>query len=988
MLEKQPKSDAPNDTGYQSLLLKLANTFVSLPPHLADVAINDALKQTGEFFSVDRAYVFAYDHTRGVTSNTHEWCAPGISPQMDNLQDIPLAEIPEWVDQHRAGQSLLIPRVSQLPPGHLKDVLSSQDIQSLSAFPLMIAGECTGFVGFDAVRAPRAFGQREIELLGLFARLLANLKIRRESEQRASHNANLLQSVLESPQGMVIFALDREYRYLAFTDAHRETMRQIWGETITVGRSILLTIKADEDRIRAQHNFDRAFRGEYLVTEELYGDERFSRRCYENRYSPLLGEDGSIVGVTVFVTDISERKQAEDKLRLAASVFEHAGEGIIITDENAVIIDVNETFTRITGFSREDAIGKTPKILSSGRHDRAFYARMWQQLTETGSWQGEIWNRNKRGETFPESLTIAAVPGTEGRGRRYVALFSDITELKSHERRLQHLAHFDPLTGLPNRVLLADRLQQAMTHCRLKETLLAVAFLDLDGFKAINDSHGHATGDDLLVTISTRMSECLGEADTLARLGGDEFVAVLLDLQSPADCEPILKKLLAEAARPVELHGASYRVSTSIGVTFFPQASVSDAEHLLRQADQAMYQAKIAGKNRYHIFDTEHDRHARDRHATIERIREGLHAGEFELFFQPKVNMRTGMFMGAEALIRWRHPERGLLTPYLFLPILENHSLMDELSDWVMSAAFSHVARWLSEGIAVPVSINVAPSELETPGLADRIRKYLAIYPQVSPALIQLEILESSAMQDIAQVSGTLGELSRMGIALALDDFGAGYASLSYLKRLPTETIKIDMSFVRNMLDDPEDLSILVGVRDLASAFRRQLVAEGVETEEHGVALLQLGCELGQGYGISRPMPAAELQHWLQTWKPSARWQQQRPLPREKTNLLFAAAEHRAWALGVERSLDSSQLPPTLREEECRFGRWLVSGEARQLIEPAQYQRLAALHSEVHQSAEQLVFSARENPGVVDPSLLEHFRRSRDLLISAFQASW
>jgi diguanylate cyclase (GGDEF)-like protein/PAS domain S-box-containing protein len=587
-----------------------------------------------------------------------------------------------------------------------------------------------------------------------------------------------------------------------------------------------------------------------------------------------IGRDseGNFQRTHCILTDITERKQAEAKLQLAASVFVNAGEGITITDTQGTIVDVNAAFTRITGYSRELAIGQNPRILKSGRQDSAFYEEMWRSLTEQGHWSGEIWNRHQDGGEYAELLTISVVLDAAGAVQHYVGLFSDITVIKNHQSQLEYIAHFDALTNLPNRVLLADRLQQAMVQMQRRGQQLAVIYLDLDGFKTINDLHGHETGDRVLIALTQRLKLTLREGDTLARLGGDEFVAVLSDLESTSACLPLVNRLLETAAQPMQVGDLNLQVSVSIGVTVFPQTHDIDADQLLRQADQAMYQAKVAGKNRYQIFDAEQDSSIRVHHESLERIRLALAHQEFVLHYQPKVNMRSGRVVGAEALIRWQHPEKGLLAPALFLSVIEDHQLAVDLGEWVIDAAMHQIEFWHAAGLDLPVSINVGARQLQQSDFMKRLQATLARHPQVRPGCIELEILETSALADMAQVSRVIEECAQIGVKFALDDFGTGYSSLTYLKRLRVATLKIDQSFVRHMLDDPDDLAILQGVIGLAAAFKREVIAEGVETVAHGTALLQLGCMLAQGYGIARPMPALLMAAWAAAWQPDAAW--------------------------------------------------------------------------------------------------------------------
>jgi diguanylate cyclase (GGDEF)-like protein/PAS domain S-box-containing protein len=574
-----------------------------------------------------------------------------------------------------------------------------------------------------------------------------------------------------------------------------------------------------------------------------------------------------------FLSNLGANRQAQEKLQLAASVFEHAREGIMITNTEGTLIDVNEAFTRITGYSREDVLGHSPGILRSDLNDKAFYERMWRSLTEQGHWSGEIWNRGKDGQLFAVLLTISSVRDDAGLVQQYLGLFSDITGIKQHQNELERIAHFDALTDLPNRVLLADRLQQAMAQAQRRGQQLAVVYLDLDGFKEVNDGHGHEAGDHVLITLAQRMKHALREGDTIARLGGDEFVAVLVDLEDIADSLPMVARLLDAAAQPVHIGTLALHLSASLGVTLYPQAQEVGADQLLRQADQAMYQAKVTGKNRYHFFDAALDSGIRIHHESVERIRMALEHQEFVLHYQPKVNMRTGEVIGAEALIRWQHPERGLLAPLEFLPVIENHPLTIAVGEWVTNSALTQIEQWHRVGLDMRVSVNISARQLQQSDFLDRLKHTLANHPEVKSGYFELEVLETSALNDLAQISNVIEACAEIGVTFSLDDFGTGYSSLSYLKGLRVKTLKIDQSFVRNMLEDADDLAILQGVIGLAEAFRCQVIAEGVENIEQGALLLQLGCELAQGYGIARPMPAAELPAWASAWQPDAAWQ-------------------------------------------------------------------------------------------------------------------
>jgi len=572
--------------------------------------------------------------------------------------------------------------------------------------------------------------------------------------------------------------------------------------------------------------------------------------------------------------DITVLKLAEEKVKLAANVFTHARESIVITDNTGTIIDVNDTFTATTGYNREEVIGQTPRIFKSERQSPEFYTDMWQILLKEGYWSGEVWNRRKNGEVYAEMKTISAVRDEHGITTHYVALANDITLMKAHQEQLERIAHYDVLTNLPNRSLLADRLSQAMLQCDRHKQSLAVVFLDLDGFKAINDSHGHDVGDELLIALSLRMKEALREGDSLARIGGDEFIAVLTDLDKTEDCESVLERLLLAASEPATINDIVLNISASIGVTLYPQDNV-DADLLIRHADQAMYVAKESGKNCYHLFDTAQDDAIKIQRESLEAIRSALDNHQFVLHYQPKVNMRTGTVVGVEALIRWQHPARGLLNPIEFLPVIENNPMNIEIGEWVIETALIQLSQWQLMGLNNPlnISVNIAAVQLQQPDFTDRLATLLAAHRDVEPRYLELEVLETSAIDDVQHASTIMNDCMALGVKFTLDDFGTGYSSLTYLRRLPASLIKIDQTFIRDMLIDTDDLAIIEGVIALAKSFKRDVIAEGVETIEHGTALLQLGCELAQGYGIARPMPASDIPAWVNGWKPDVTWQ-------------------------------------------------------------------------------------------------------------------
>lgn len=721
---------------------------------------------------------------------------------------------------------------------------------------------------------------------------------------------------------------------------------------------------------------DKGFIGDY----NLQLQQASGKTCLEVllNISLYYNEQIKASEMLVMMRNITAQKQAIEKLELAASVFSHAQEGIMITQKDGEIIDVNDAFTEISGYSREELLGKNPRILSSGRMAIESYTAMWQDLTTKGHWYGEIWNRRKNGEVYAAMENITAVVNSQDNSTQYVALISDITKIKEHQFELEHMAHFDPLTNLPNRILLNDRIQQALAHSRRSAEIIALVFLDLDGFKVINDTYGHLVGDQLLIGVANAMQQTLREVDTLARLGGDEFVVLLINVGDIETREPLFNRLLTAAALPVIFDKVVLQVSASMGVTYYPQVEDVDADLLMRQADQAMYQAKMSGKNRYHIFDTALDKLTRSHNDSLEKIRLALAANEFELYYQPKVNLRLGNVVGAEALIRWQHPSKGLLAPAEFLPLVENHPLSVEIGEWVINTAMNQIESWHKAGLHLPISVNISAMHLQQDGFLDCLRQLLKIHPTVKPRDIELEVLETSAMRDLNKVSQLIADSRDIGILFSLDDFGTGYSSLTYLKRLPISQLKIDQSFIRDMLSDVDDLAIVEGVLALANAFSLEVVAEGMETTAHGEMLLQLGCDLAQGYAIARPMPAAAFENWITTWQPDPNWVDRPSVIRANLPLLFANTEYKAWLNSVENYLVNKVPKP--EKSNSRFGLWLVNNSA---LKTGNYETVLTQHQALYAYAEKLM--ALHDTGQTKQALAglpELKKRQDDLLVN------
>jgi diguanylate cyclase (GGDEF)-like protein/PAS domain S-box-containing protein len=835
-----------------------------------------------------------------------------------------IAASERWLEFHQLGASDLIGRSHYEVFPDLPEEWKLLHRRALSG-EIVPADECSMSIRNESSKwirrriRPWLTGEGAIGGIILFAEDITETK-RAQSALRESKEL-LEVFVQRAPVALAMF--DREMRYLAVSQRWLQSY-SLEGKEV-LGQSHYRVFPDVPERWKEAHR--RGLAGETLRSDQdLFERADGAVQWIRWEIVPWQTGDGPVGGIVIYAEDITAQKQAEERLSLAASVFTHAREGIVITDARGAILDVNDTFTRITGYTREEVLGDNPRLLKSGLQNPEFYQKMWRSLLEEGQWSGEIWNRTKGGDVYPEMLTISAVKDDRGQVLRYVALFSDITELKEKQRRLERIAHYDELTSLPNRVLLADRLRQAMAQARRHKKSLAVAYLDLDGFKEINDSHGHVVGDQVLSTLASRMRFALRESDTLARLGGDEFVALLVDLPESEDRLSVLTRLIETAAKPVRVGTHMLRVSASVGVVYYPDSDEVDADQLLRQADQAMYQAKLAGKNRYHIFSAVQDSSVRSRYESLERVREALANCQLVLHYQPKVNMRTGKIIGAEALLRLQHPEAGLLSPAMFMPATENDPLSVEIGEWGIENALRQMETWKASGLDLPVSVNISGFHLQRPDFAERLSALLAAHPLIAPSSLELEVLESSALLDIMQASKALEACHQMGVSIALDDFGTGYSSLTYLKQLPAHVLKIDRLFVSGMLEESEDLSIVEGVLSLARAFRRQVIAEGVESVEHGAMLLKLGCELGQGYGICRPIPACEVPAWVASWRRDTRWAHVRPLHDGRRSLLHATVEHRALLAGLEAYLNGKrQTRPAADIMNCRLTEWLGS---------------------------------------------------------------
>ncbi|MHB1292099.1 MAG: bifunctional diguanylate cyclase/phosphodiesterase [Sulfuricella sp.] len=550
-----------------------------------------------------------------------------------------------------------------------------------------------------------------------------------------------------------------------------------------------------------------------------------------------------------------ELQKSTESLRLAAKVFENSTEGIIITDTKANILQVNRAFTTITGYSETEAIGQTPRLLRSDRHNADFYKAMWASLIEFGYWQGEIWNRRKSAEAYPEWLSIIAIRDERGETIHYLGVFADLTEKKLAEVHAHRLAYYDPLTELPNRQMLDERLKQSLASARNNNRRVALLYLDLDRFKTINDTLGHPFGDKLLQAVAERLAGHVRDGDTIARFSGDEFAVVLSDVGSQHNAALVAQKILDALAEPFNLEQQEVFITPSIGIALFP-LDADNKDDLIKNADAAMGHTKAQGGNGFHFYTADMNATTSQRLTMETQLRKALERDEFVLHYQPQVSLRSGRIIGMEALIRWQHPERGLVAPGEFIPLLEETGLIVSVGEWVLRTACAQNSAWLAEGLpSLRVAVNLSARQFRQSGLATMVNQALRD-AGLAPEHLELEVTESIMIQDLQTTITTLHQLHALGIQISIDDFGTGYSSLSYLKRLPISKIKIDRSFVRDICIDPDDAAIANAVISLGHSMKMQVIAEGVETVEQLDHLRAQGCDEIQGYYFSRSLPA------------------------------------------------------------------------------------------------------------------------------------
>ncbi|HJW24884.1 MAG TPA: EAL domain-containing protein [Rhodocyclaceae bacterium] len=787
-----------------------------------------------------------------------------------------IARYPELPDGPNVGRPTLSPELRQLVEAGRENgtytvasvidrIERTNSYRRIPGYPLYVT---VGLATDDYLATWRGEASKAttLALLSVLGTLLASWLVyrawlRRNSAVRAlAEQEEKFRALVESSSDW-IWEVDQEWRFTYSSPGVRELLGYEPGEVL--GKALYdLLPAAEAQALRARLQERPAWGAPFSRLEKTVCRRDGGEAVLESSGVAILDAEGNFRGCRGISRDITERKAREAELGLAASVFSNTLEGVLVTDSRATILSVNPAFTAITGYSAEEAVGKKPSLLRSDHHGPEFYREMWANLTRDGHWSGEIWNRRKGGEAYLEWLNISAVPAPDGQPARYVGVFSDITELRRKDEDIRHLAFHDPLTNLPNRALLLDRLEHGITVARREGTRLAVMFVDLDRFKAINDSLGHDVGDGLLQEVAERLKACVRQSDTVARMGGDEFVILLEPAGELESYASLAGKIIEALSRPATVHGNAIQVGASVGIACFPDDGATSVD-LMKHADAAMYAAKTAGRNTYRFFQGAMTERAGQRLKLEMELRRAASNGELELFYQPQVDLESNLPCGVEALLRWRHPEHGLLPPVDFIPVAEETGLICELGDWVLEEACRQWAQWQAEGCGVDrVAINVSAKQIQQGDLAERIAG-LSRHYGIPASCLEVELTEGVIMADPEKAAGIFSSLRGLGVTVAMDDFGTGYSSLAYLRRLPIDILKIDRSFVLNAHQSEEDAEIVRTILALARALKLSVVAEGVETDRQAAFLRACGCAVGQGYLYARPAPAADVAEWL-----------------------------------------------------------------------------------------------------------------------------
>ncbi len=681
------------------------------------------------------------------------------------------------------------------------------------------------------------------------------------TEKRQAQQAlQRYEQIVSTSKDLIAF-YDKDHNYLAVN----ETYAEYFGVKVEdiINRNVVDVIGIEHYECHIQKHLDRCLTGVSHSFQVWVDFDSKGKRLLSVSLTPYIDATKQAVGLVSRCSDITEKHEKDKQLQLSAKVFENTLEGIIVTDKEGIILTVNRAFSDITGYSKAEVLGENPRLLKSDRHDEAFYREMWQQLEDTGQWRGEIWNRNKTGEIYPELLTISSIEDNSGKITSFVAVFSDISAIKQVAEQLEHQAHHHPLTGLPNRLLLNARLEHSIQHAVREGVRGAVMFLDLDNFKKINDSLGHSAGDKVLIEVAERLQENSRDVDTVAHLSGDEFVIVLLTINTTQDAKLRAEQLLASLQKPFNIDGYELYVSGSIGIAEYPDGG-SGIEVTLKNADAAMYKAKESGKNCCQLYQPEFTEKAIERVLFESNLRRAVKKNELVVYYQPQVELPAGNIVALEALIRWQHPELGLIFPDNFITLSEDTGLILPIGEWVLRTACEQLLEWRKQGFNLQrIAVNLSGKQIQQEDLPNIVKKVLDETGCPASSL-ELEITEGFIMRHPEQSIAVLQRIRDLGVELSVDDFGTGHSSLNYLRRLPINRLKIDRTFVWDIGENADGEAITKAVIAMGQSLNLQITAEGIETDEQKKFLEKYSCNDGQGYLFSRPLSAADVSKVLE----------------------------------------------------------------------------------------------------------------------------
>ncbi len=851
----------------ERLMSELSQKFLTINKDNIESRIVEGLHLLTESIDATRSCLI---HTQTNHDNSsakvYEWGQPIFDSMSTYLAGCETSVVDALCDVLNQDKAIFLP--NEFLDDQLQKTLLD-NMTSSAAIALPLKGDSLGrgclILGFDELTEP--WQQEDIGLLRSIADLLFII-LDREAVQEKLHARQELLLENQAIAKLGSWVLDNDSHILKCSpEVHRIFEIDLAQD---VDFDFFLHFVHPDDRDNAGEVIGQSIE-ERIPYDFVYRIITSSGllKYIHGRGQAIVDEQGQLLRRVGSVMDVTGRKLAEEKLRLSAIMFETTQEGAVITDKDSYIIAVNKAFTEITGYSEEEALGKTPSLLRSGKHDDDYYVQMYKQLNSKGAWQGEIWNKRKNGDFYPEWLSIKNVYDDNDKVSNYIAIFSDISHLKNTEEQIERLSHNDPLTGLPNRLLFQSRLSHALDIAKRNKYQLAVMYIDIDHFKNINDSLGRNVGDEVLVMISERLQNRVRESDTLARFGSDEFVLLLEQIDGVEQAAYVAQSILDILAEPFKFDdGKDVFIGASLGVSFYPSDGLTAAD-LISHADAAVSQAKDNGRNNVHFYTLELTHAAQARMQLESELRRAIAVkNELQLYYQPQVSMVNDEIVGAEALLRWHHPKDGVISPMTFLPVAEKSGLMGALDFWVLETACQQHANWKKKGLpSFILAINITKYSFMDVSFLSQINKIIS-KTGVDPKSIELEITEGALIEPSPQVIQTISELKHMGFTLAIDDFGTGYSSLAYLQRFNVDKLKIDRSFVKDVLTDPQGEAITSAIISMAQSLNLQILAEGIEDKEQLALLKEKGCEIYQGFYFSKPIQVQDFEKLILEYEP------------------------------------------------------------------------------------------------------------------------